>query len=55
VKRELELLYKDLLKVLFSDKIDPEKAIAMERQVNLLIMSVNDTIDEIEIRQRREL
>lgn len=53
-KKEMEIFYKDLIKVLFMDQINKEQAIAMERKVNMLIMSINDQIDEIEIRQRKD-
>jgi hypothetical protein len=50
IKRELELMYKDLIKILFLDQIDKEVAIQMEKKFNNLIMGVNDHIDEIEIK-----
>ena len=36
------------------DTIDKQEAIQMEKKVNMIIMSINDQIDEIEIRQVRE-
>ena len=47
----MELFYKDLLKILFVDQVDKELAIKMENKMNILIMTINDQIDEIEIRQ----
>lgn len=50
----MEMFYKDLIKILFLDTIDKKVAIEMEKKVNNIIMSVNDHIDEIEIRQFKE-
>ena len=48
------MFYKELIKVLFMDQVDKQAAIQMEKRVNMIIMSINDQIDEIEIRQVRE-
>ena len=49
-KRELAGFYKDLLKVVLSDPISKNDAMNLERKVNELILSVNDSIDEVEIK-----
>jgi hypothetical protein len=46
----MEMFYKDLIKILFTETMDKKVAIEMEKKVNNIIMSVNDQIDEIEIR-----
>jgi hypothetical protein len=54
LKKDLEAFYKGIIKVLFSGAVNNEVAVTLERQANLLIMSVNDHIDEIEIRLTKE-
>lgn len=51
IKKDMEMFYKDLIKILFMDSVDSNVAVSMEKRINMLIMSVNDHIDEIEIRQ----
>ena len=53
IKKEMEMFYKDLIKILFVESMDKDVAINMEKKINNLIMSVNDQIDEIEIRQAK--
>eukprot|EP00347_Sterkiella_histriomuscorum_P004300 403360973 len=54
IKKDMEAYYKDLIKILFMDSVDTNVAVQMEKRINMLIMSVNDQIDEIEIRQEKE-
>lgn len=50
LKKEMETFYKQLIKVLFVDQINKQEAILLEKEVNMLIMNMNDLIDEVEIR-----
>mmetsp|Transcript_15994 Transcript_15994/g.15401 ORF Transcript_15994/g.15401 Transcript_15994/m.15401 type:complete len:82 (+) Transcript_15994:1645-1890(+) len=43
-----------MIQVLFVETIDKAIAINLEKLVNNLIMNVNDLIDDIEIRQRKQ-
>ena len=40
--------------MLFVDQINKQEAILLEKEVNMLIMNMNDLIDEVEIRQRKD-
>lgn len=42
IKKEMEVFYKELLKVIFLDSVDKAQAILLENKMNMLIMSVND-------------
>ena len=48
------MFYKELIKVLFVENINKQEAIQLEKYVNNLIMNVNDMIDEVEIKQRKD-
>jgi len=48
-KKELGIFYKQLIQVVFEDPIDKDAAIALEKKVNELQLTVNDSINEVEI------
>lgn len=50
-KRELEVLYKDLMRVMFSEEgseVAKDAIMPLERKINTLIMRINDQVEEIE-------
>ncbi len=50
VKSQLESIYKELIQVIFAENPDKAQSMGLERKVNMLIMSINDTVDELESR-----
>ena len=57
LKRELEILYKDLIRITFNStpvgneddtRIPKEAIIPLENKINGLIFKINDQLDEIE-------
>ena len=49
-------MYKDLMKVMFSDDgvITKEQVMPLERQINTLIMNINDSADEMQSKGSEE-
>lgn len=48
-EQELAKFYKQLILVVLSDPVDLEEAKGLERKVNDLILSVSDSIHEVEL------
>ena len=52
IKKDLEVMYKELMKVLFGaenpDLISREQLIPLENKINQLIERINDSVDELE-------
>ncbi len=52
IKKDLELMYKELMKILFGAEdpnlIPREQLIPLEKKINQLIEKINDSVDELE-------
>jgi len=52
VKKDLDAIYKDVVKVLFMEKPDEKTACDAEMKVNTLIMTVGNAIEEIQASEK---
>ena len=48
-EKELGKFYKELMNVVFSETLEVEKVKGLERRVNELIMTVSDSVHEVEL------
>ena len=52
IKKDLEMMYKELMKILFGAEdpnlIPREQFIPLENKINQLIEKINDSVDELE-------